>query len=131
MKSDINVTPLVDVVLVLLIVFLVVTPMLNRGKAVDLPTARRVAELSGGGDPIVVSITRDGRRWLNGADVPQERLAEALGAEMSRAPAARIVLQADRALDYATVRAVVREIAKTGAPGLSLAAAELREPRQR
>ena len=60
--SDINVTPLVDVVLVLLIIFMVITPLLQRGKPVQLPRAKLVSELKKGGDPILLSITADGRR---------------------------------------------------------------------
>lgn len=58
-KSDINVTPLVDVVLVLLIIFMVITPMLQRGKDVKLPRAMRVETGEKGADPIIVSVTAD------------------------------------------------------------------------
>ncbi|MGC4000091.1 MAG: biopolymer transporter ExbD [Anaeromyxobacter sp.] len=60
-KSDINVTPLVDVVLVLLIIFMVITPMLQRGKPVQLPDAKHVSALKSGGDPVMVSMTKDGK----------------------------------------------------------------------
>ena len=65
-RSDINVTPLVDVVLVLLIIFMVITPMLQRGKPVTLPEAKHVSTLGKGGDPILLSVTKDGRVWLDG-----------------------------------------------------------------
>ena len=64
-KSDINVTPLVDVVLVLLIIFMVITPLLQRGKPVTLPEAKHVSSLGKGGDPILLSVTSDGKLYLD------------------------------------------------------------------
>ena len=58
-KNEINVTPLVDVVLVLLIIFMVVTPMLQRGKDVRLPKSHEIEKESQRGDPLIVSITPD------------------------------------------------------------------------
>ena len=70
-KSDINVTPLVDVVLVLLIIFMVITPMLQRGKAVTLPDAKMVSELKSGGDPIILARdAHDGDIGADGRPVP-------------------------------------------------------------
>jgi biopolymer transport protein TolR len=125
-RSEINVAPLVDVVLVLLIIFMVVTPMLQRGRPVRLPEAEAVQDLGPGGDPIVVSVTADRRIFLEGAEVGRERLAAALGDERTRRPGARVLLKGDRSLEYRTVRTVVREIARTGVSGFSLAATEIR-----
>jgi biopolymer transport protein TolR len=126
-RSEINVTPLVDVVLVLLIVFLVVTPMLQRGQPVNLPEARQVSFLERGGDPIVLSITRDGRIWVDRREVRLTALTEALGAELARAPEAGVVVKGDRDLDYRTFREVIREVSRTRIPLVSLAATEPRE----
>jgi len=57
-RSDINITPLVDVVLVLLIIFMVVTPMLQRGKSVDLPKAKHAVTGQGEVEPAFISVTR-------------------------------------------------------------------------
>ena len=62
-RSEINVTPLVDVVLVLLIIFMVITPMLQRGKAVTLPDAKLVSELKSGGDPIIIAQVEPNSFW--------------------------------------------------------------------
>src|ERR1700680_2633747 len=70
-RSDINITPLVDVVLVLLIIFMVITPMLQRGKSVELPKARHAA--SGGSnapEPIFVSVTKTGDVYLEQDKTP-------------------------------------------------------------
>jgi biopolymer transport protein ExbD/biopolymer transport protein TolR len=124
LRGTINVTPLVDVVLVLLIVFMVVTPMLQRGKAVILPKAKEVSELQSG-DPIVVAITGDGRLWIDRAEVGAVGLSGELAEAMARMPGVPVVLKADRELDYKVVRRTIREIARAGATGVSLAATEV------
>jgi len=126
-RSEINVTPLVDVVLVLLIVFLVVTPLLQRGQPVNLPEARQVSHLERGGDPIILSITSDGRVWLDQREVRPANLAEALGAELTQAPGTAVVIKGDRQLNYRTFREVLLEVSKTRIPGISLAATQPRE----
>ncbi len=124
--SDINVTPLVDVVLVLLIIFMVITPLLQRGKAVQLPRAKVVTELKHGGDPILLSVTPDGRTWLDKVEVPRKDLAEALTGEVVARPGAPLVVKADKTLTYKVVREVILEISKTRVVGVSLAATQLR-----
>jgi biopolymer transport protein TolR len=125
-KSDINVTPLVDVVLVLLIIFMVVTPLLQRGKPVQLPRAKLVSELKHGGDPILLSVTSDGRTWIDKLEVPRKELAAALTREITARPGAPVIMKGDRSLDYKVVREVILEVSKTRVAGLSLAAAQPR-----
>ncbi len=125
-KSDINVTPLVDVVLVLLIIFMVITPLLQRGKPVQLPRAKMVSELKHGGDPILVSVTGDGRVFIDKREVSKKELADALAQEMAAAPGSPVIVKGDRTIDYKTVREVILEISKTRVVGVSLAAAEIK-----
>jgi len=125
-KSDINVTPLVDVVLVLLIIFMVITPMLQRGKPVQLPRAKMVSELKHGGDPILLSVTSDGRVFIDKREVSKKELADALTQAMAAAPGSPVIVKGDRAIDYKTVREVILEISKTRVVGVSLAASEIR-----
>jgi biopolymer transport protein ExbD/biopolymer transport protein TolR len=125
-KSDINVTPLVDVVLVLLIIFMVITPMLQRGKAVQLPRARLISELKKGGDPILLSVTTDGRVFIDKKEVQKKDLSEALVQEMAAVPGAPVVVKGDKALDYKTMREVILEISKTRVVGVSLAASQIK-----
>jgi biopolymer transport protein ExbD/biopolymer transport protein TolR len=127
-KSDINVTPLVDVVLVLLIIFMVITPLLQRGKPVQLPDAKNVSALKSGGDPILVSITADGKVWLDKQEVPKlEDLPELLRTEMLINPGAPIMVKGDRMVEYKRVRELILELSKTQLQGVSLAAAQLKE----
>jgi biopolymer transport protein ExbD/biopolymer transport protein TolR len=126
-KSDINVTPLVDVVLVLLIIFMVITPLLQRGKAVVLPRARNVSELRRGGDPIIVSVTRDGKVWVDKTEVPRESLSEVLQGEFSRLPGHPVMVKGDADLEYKKMRELILEISKTRVLGISLAAHQIKE----
>lgn len=118
-KSEINVTPLVDVVLVLLIIFMVITPLLQRGKPVELPAAQTASDAKR--DPVMLSITADGRLWVEKTPVVLDGLREALSAALAARPGAPLALKGDRTLDYRIVRTVLGELAKANFPGLSLA----------
>jgi biopolymer transport protein TolR len=131
-RSDINVTPLVDVVLVLLIIFMVITPMLQRGKPVTLPEAKHVSTLGKGGDPILLSVTRDGRSWLDGEvhtkqELKDEQIEAELNLELQARPGVPIMVKVDRDVEYKRVRQVVLEISKTHVMGVSLAASKIEE----
>jgi biopolymer transport protein ExbD/biopolymer transport protein TolR len=131
-RSDINVTPLVDVVLVLLIIFMVITPLLQRGKPVTLPEAKHVSTLGKGGDPILLSVTKDGRAWLDGEvhtkqEVKDEQIEGELNIELQARPGVPIMVKVDRDVEYKRVRQVVLEVSKTHVMGVSLAASKLEE----
>ena len=128
-RSDINVTPLVDVVLVLLIIFMVITPMLQRGKPVTLPDAKHVSSLGKGGDPILVSVTADGRVWLDGEvhtkqELKDDQIAQEINLEIMAKPGVPIMVKVDRDVKYKRVRQVVLEVSKTHVMGVSLAASK-------
>jgi len=96
LQASINVTPLVDVLLVLLVIFMVVTPMLRQNLPVDLP---RVAHEGPQPPPgqVTLAATADGRLLLDGTPVDESRLAEAVAHQPV------VFLEADRALPYARV----------------------------
>ena len=128
-RSDINVTPLVDVVLVLLIIFMVITPMLQRGKPVTLPEAKHVSPLGKGGDPILLSVTQDGRVWLDGEahtkqELKDDEIAREINVEILARPGVPIMVKVDRDVKYKRVREVVLEVSKTHVMGVSLAASK-------
>ena len=118
---EMNVTPLVDVVLVLLIIFMVVTPQLEAGAAVDLPA---VVNPDKGEDnsltPTTVSLTAQGALFVDKKEVPKARFAEQLRAVHEKDPEARVVLKADRGVRYAEVRGVFKTLQDIGFPGISL-----------
>ena len=125
-KSDINITPLVDVVLVLLIIFMVITPMLQRGKSVELPKARHAMAGKEGPDPIFISVTRDGNVFIEQDKQPAAK--EDLMAAMKDASEAgkRVMLKADVDTEYGKVRPVLDLASKAKLKGVSLAAEELK-----
>ncbi len=101
--ADINVTPLVDVMLVLLIIFMVTAPMLHQGISVALPktaTTNLEATLE---DPIVLSISRDGRYYINETPVARGLLRDRLRAILRGRKERAVLLKADRGLSYGTV----------------------------
>ncbi len=127
-KSDINVTPLVDVVLVLLIIFMVVTPMLQRGKDVKLPPALKVeAEKKGGSDPIIVSVTTDKKIWIETDAFDEAKFEEALRDKLQAEPGKRILLKGDQTLAFEDVRRVMSLARKAGAKAVFLGVEEIKK----
>jgi biopolymer transport protein TolR len=125
-KNEINVTPLVDVVLVLLIIFMVVTPMLQRGKDVRLPKAHLI-EKESRGDPIIVSVTPDKRVYIEHDPYDDRHFQERLADELTQKPGRPILLKGDQSLAYGEVRRVMNLARKAGAKGISLGVEELKE----
>ena len=126
-KADINVTPLVDVVLVLLIIFMVVTPLLQRGKDVELPQAHAVKR-EPDSDPLVLSITPDHAVWLESRQIATAELESRLQSELDRSPGKRILLKADASLVVRDVRQLMQVAKQAGAGGVELALQELKKP---
>ena len=110
-KADINVTPLVDVVLVLLIIFMVVTPLIASGVAVDLPRTRHHLRKPDDGKDIVVSITADQRLYLGAARVVGvQELARQIVDQKRRFPDKGLFVKADARAPYGTVRELMEAL---------------------
>jgi biopolymer transport protein TolR len=126
-KSDINVTPLVDVVLVLLIIFMVVTPMLQRGKSVELPQAAKEKEERKGtdADPVVLSITSNKEIYVED-DLMSDtsRLQEALRVKIASDPSEQLLLKGDSTLQVGDVRKVMESARKAQFKSIKLAVQE-------
>jgi biopolymer transport protein TolR len=119
--AEINVTPLVDVMLVLLIIFMVTAPLLTAGVPVDLPESRAGA-LAQEPDQITISIDQVGRIYLDEDEVPAgglaDRLAAVGGGGGGEPPL--VTLRADKSLDYGRVMAVMGELNRAGFSSISL-----------
>ena len=119
--SEINVTPLVDVMLVLLIIFMVTAPLLKAGVPVNLPESKAKA-LGDEKDQVTLSMSRDGRVYLDDAEVAPGELSDRLAAlprtELGEPPL--VTLRADRALDYGRIMEVMGELNQAGFNSISL-----------
>jgi biopolymer transport protein TolR len=123
-KNDINITPLIDVVLVLLIIFMVITPMLQRGKDVKLPVAHKADEEKKDSDPIILSLTQDKRIYVEADAYDEASLPGRMQAEMKASPNRRVMLKGDERLEFGDVRKVMDILRKNGVKGVSLGVQE-------
>ena len=119
--SEINVTPFVDVVLVLLIIFMVVTPMLQRGVDVLLPLSAHHQDKKDTGEQIIISVTEGGVVYLGQDRVDLVSLVKRLRLLLSQRPAPPVFVKGDRRIQFKIVREVLEACHKAGAAGVSLA----------
>jgi len=122
-KSDINVTPMVDIMLVLLIIFMVVTPMLQRGVSVDLAKAKNPREMkeSDRDDAIMIAVNRDGRYFIGSDELKKDAITQKVRDMLERKTGDRTVyVKADRRAKYGDVAAVVDEVRAAGVDSLGL-----------
>jgi biopolymer transport protein TolR len=117
--SGINVTPLVDVMLVLLVIFMVTAPMMQQGVAVDLPNAAGAA-LPQSESAFVVSVTVDGQLYLNDTQLALDALTERLLAIREEKPGLVVYLRADNDSSYGTVVAVMAALKQAGIDKLGM-----------
>jgi biopolymer transport protein ExbD len=110
-KADINVTPLVDVVLVLLIIFMVVTPLIASGVAVDLPKTAHHLRKPDDGKDIIVAVTADKRMYVGSKRMSRVGdVSTAVAAERRRTPEKTVFLKADARAPYGVVREVMEAL---------------------
>jgi biopolymer transport protein TolR len=119
--AEINVTPFVDVMLVLLIVFMVTAPLLSVGVPVDLPKTK-AATLNDTEEPLVVSIDSKGIVYLQKTEVTLENLIPRLQAVTGAKPDTRIFVRGDQAIQYGMVMQVMGHISAAGFNKVSLMA---------
>jgi len=121
--TDINITPLVDVILVLLIIFMVTAPLIQQGVQVNLPEVR-AKSVEADEQKLVLSIKLDRTLWLgageNAARVPADRLEEVLRANSRLQKEKELFLMADKALPYGVVVDVMATVQRAGITGLGM-----------
>ena len=114
MISQINVTPLVDVMLVLLIIFMVSAPMLTQGVELDLPK-ESISQVDGEGEQLVVSITKNGDVFLGSNNkVPLEQVGVRIKGIVEQRKDKRVFIKADKSVPYGTVMAVMARVRRAG-----------------
>ena len=119
--SEINVTPFVDVMLVLLIVFMVTAPLMTVGVPVDLPKTK-AAMITDTEEPLVISVDAEGVIYIQDTPVPLEKLAARLIAITGSNPEIRIFVRGDKSIDYGTVLMVMGRVNAVGFKKVSLLA---------
>ena len=113
-KSEINVTPLVDVMLVLLIIFMVVTPMLQKGKAVLLPQTDHPDKKPDSDKELLISVQSDKMIFIDAKWYPKPEFAAKMKEYGERASSKDVLIKADKQLTYGDVRDVMRMIKDGG-----------------
>ena len=128
--SDINVTPMVDVMLVLLIIFMVTAPLLTVGVEVDLPRTK-ASVIQGKDEPLAVSIDAEGRIFLQETELDIDSLAPRLMAITENNPDARIFVRGDKAISYGRVMEVMGTINSAGFRKVALVTERLEKVRKK
>lgn len=124
--SQINITPLVDVMLVLLVIFMVTAPILQQGVSVDLPEVT-AAPLVGSEEQLLVVVNRDGKVQLNDTPLPMEELHRKLNAIMRVKPDRQVYLRADKNVPYGKVVEVMAAVQTAGVRKLGMVTEPLKD----
>jgi biopolymer transport protein ExbD len=123
-NADINVTPMADIMLVLLIIFMITTPLLQTGVTVNLPKAKNPLDApeADSKDAIVIALTREGRIYLQKTAISEEDLIKILDDRLTNEINKTMFLKADQSVAYGRVVQVVNQCRKSGVERIGLMA---------
>ena len=119
-KSDINVTPLVDVMLVLLIIMMLVAPMLQQGVAVRLPTATNTTDKPETQEQTVLAVAKDGSFFLNAKPVTENDMATRLNEILENKKEKIVLIKADEEATYSDVMSAMDQLRNAGIEDIGL-----------
>jgi biopolymer transport protein TolR len=119
-KSEINVTPLVDVMLVLLIIMMLITPMLNQGVAVRLPEATNSVDKPTTQDNTVIAISKDGSVYLNAKPVSEAELTTKINEALENKKEKTVFINADEEASYSAIMATMDQLRQAGVEDIGL-----------
>ena len=119
-KADINVTPLVDVMLVLLIIVMLVAPLVQKGVDVKLPVAGNTSDHPETPDQTTVAITADKRFWINGGPVAETEFRAKVEEVLEGKKDKVILIKADEQVDYSAVMTAMDELRAAGIEDMAL-----------
>ena len=130
LKADINVTPLVDVMLVLLIIMMIIAPMLQKGVDVKLPTASNTTDKPETQDQTVVAVDASGRMFLQSLEVPENDLARKVTEYLETKKAKIVLIKADEDAPYGRVMAAMDALRKAQVEDMGLVTERKMKPGQ-
>jgi TolR protein len=119
--AEINVTPFVDVMLVLLVIFMVAAPLMMVGVPLDLPKTE-ASQITRTEEPVVVSLTRDGDLFVQEEQVAADGLIERLAAIRAERPDATVYVRGDKGVDYGRILDLLGQVGRAGFSRISLVA---------
>lgn len=130
--ADINVTPMVDVMLVLLIIFIVVTPMLSKGVSVDMAKTRNPTPMQNADkeDAVLVAVTRDGKTYLGNTQMAADQLPGKVKDLLTNKLDKTVYVRADARARYEKVAEVVDNLRAAGVDQLGLLTEQLQDKRK-
>ena len=128
-QTDINITPLIDVMLVLLIIFMVTAPLLTPGVPVDLPRAKARQLNDADKEPLTITIDRQGKIFLQETEIEVSELVPRLTAIARNGYDQRILVRGDTAVDYGSVMRVMGELNVAGFRRIGLVTGQPRDPK--
>lgn len=118
--SEINVTPLVDVMLVLLIIFMVTAPMMKQGLSIDLPETKGTGTPHTKNDPLTITIKTSGKVFIGSTEIAVDLLADKVRGMTEGSADQRVFIEADKKVTYDSVAKVMGEIQSAGIFSISL-----------
>lgn len=119
-KADINVTPLVDVMLVLLIIVMLIAPLVQKGVDIKLPVAANTTDKPDSQDQTTIGITADKRFWINGTQVPERELRQRAEEVFQDKREKIVIIKADQDVEYGAVMFAMDELRAAGIEDMGL-----------
>ena len=127
-KSDINVTPLCDVMLVLLIIMMIVAPLLQQGVAVKLPVASNTSDKPESQDQTVIAIAKDKSMYLQAKPIQEGELATRVNELLENKKEKIVIIRADEEVEYSAVMAAMDQLRQAGVEDIGLITDPKRAP---
>ena len=130
LNADINVTPLVDVMLVLLIIMMLVAPMLQKGVAVTMPTAENVVQKPDNQEQTVLAIDSQNRFYVNGLEVKKEEMADRVKTVLEDKRERVVLIKGDQDASYSAIMTAMDDLRKAQIEDIGLITERKRQPGQ-
>ena len=128
LNSDINVTPLVDVMLVLLIIMMLVAPMLQKGVAVTMPTAENVVQKPDNQEQTVLAIDAQNRFYVNGLEVKKSEMADRVKSVLEERKERVVLIKGDQDASYSAIMSAMDDLRKAQIEDIGLITERKRQP---